>query len=118
MSYKDRNIDRKRMRRTSTKYEYSQDFLTEEISREKAKARQLRNSSWWRNKISSGKCYYCGRTFNPADLTMDHKIPLSRGGKSEKINLVPACKECNNKKKYMLPTEWDDYMESLKTQNT
>ena len=84
------------------------------VSEEKQKARVLRKSPWWRKKISSGICYYCGRKFHPDELTMDHKIPLTRGGTSEKINLVPACKECNNKKKYLLPTEWQEYMDSLK----
>jgi len=83
------------------------------MSREKSRARELRNSSWWKKKISSGKCYYCGDTFRPADLTMDHKIPLARGGTSDRINLVPCCKECNNKKKHMLPSEWDEYMDKL-----
>jgi 5-methylcytosine-specific restriction enzyme A len=83
------------------------------IAREKRKARELRHSAWWRKKIASGICYYCGRKFPPRDLTMDHKIPLGRGGTSEKINIVAACKECNNKKKYLLPTEWDEYMKNL-----
>ncbi len=38
---------------------------------------------------------------------MDHLVPLVRGGKSSKGNLVPACKDCNNKKKYALPWEWE-----------
>jgi 5-methylcytosine-specific restriction endonuclease McrA len=42
---------------------------------------------------------------------MDHIVPLIRGGKSTKGNLVPACKDCNNKKKYLLPVEWKEYME-------
>ena len=86
----------------------------ENVSREKNKARELRNSSWWKRKIQSGKCFYCNREFHPSELTMDHRIPITRGGKSEKINLVPACKECNNKKKYLLPTEWDEYMDSIR----
>jgi len=45
---------------------------------------------------------------------MDHVIPLIRGGKSTKGNVVPACKECNNKKKHMLPLEWKEYIERLK----
>ncbi len=49
------------------------------------------------------------------DLTMDHLIPLSRGGKSKKGNLVPACKECNNKKKYLLPLEWEEYLDTLRS---
>jgi 5-methylcytosine-specific restriction protein A len=86
------------------------------IAREKRKARELRHSAWWRKKIASGICYYCGMRFPPRDLTMDHRIPLGRGGTSEKINIVAACKECNNKKKYLLPTEWDEYMKKLNDQ--
>jgi 5-methylcytosine-specific restriction endonuclease McrA len=44
---------------------------------------------------------------------MDHVVPLVRGGKSKKGNLVAACKECNNKKKYLLPLEWEGYLEDL-----
>ncbi|MGD8512475.1 MAG: HNH endonuclease, partial [Deltaproteobacteria bacterium] len=43
--------------------------------------------------------------------------PLSRGGTSKKGNVVPACKDCNNKKKYMLPIEWEAYLESLTGSN-
>jgi len=84
------------------------------IAREKKKARDLRHTAWWRKKISPGKCYYCGRQFNITDLTMDHVIPLARGGTSERINLVPACRECNAQKKYLLPVEWEEYLNSIK----
>ncbi len=84
------------------------------IKRQKAKARELRASQWWKRKRSSGLCHYCGKKFSPRDLTMDHLIPIVRGGKSVHGNLVPACKECNNKKKYLLPAEWEEYLESLK----
>ncbi len=92
-------------------------FITaddEHIKREKAKAREMRDSSWWKRKRATGVCYYSGRKVKPAELTMDHLIPIVRGGKSVHGNLVPACKECNNKKKYLLPTEWEEYIESLK----
>ena len=36
---------------------------------------------------------------------MDHLVPLARGGKSSKGNVVPACKSCNTNKKYHLPEE-------------
>lgn len=114
MGYKDRDINRKRERRGSIKQSMISGEADTHLSREKSKARDLRDSSWWRSKIAEGICYYCGGTFKPSELTMDHKIPLSRGGSSEKINIVPACKECNNKKKYMLPTEWEEYMNNLK----
>ncbi len=86
------------------------------IAREKRKARELRHSAWWRRKIAAGICHYCGRKFPPRELTMDHMIPLGRGGTSEKMNIVASCKECNNRKKYLLPTEWEEYMKNLKNQ--
>jgi 5-methylcytosine-specific restriction endonuclease McrA len=85
----------------------------EEIRREKERARRLRKSHWWDRKIQAGLCFYCGRRVGRDRLTMDHLVPLSRGGKSKKGNLVPACKDCNNKKKYLLPIEWEEYLASL-----
>ncbi|SPQ02124.1 HNH endonuclease [Candidatus Sulfobium mesophilum] len=90
----------------------------EEIKKERAKARQLRQSQWWKRKRSEGVCYFCHEKFPPKELTMDHIIPLIRGGKSAKGNIVPSCKECNNKKKHMLPLEWEEYLERLRAQET
>ncbi|WP_297056385.1 HNH endonuclease [Thermosulfurimonas sp.] len=84
------------------------------IRREREKARQLRKTRWWRRKCAAGVCYYCGRKVPPHELTMDHRIPLSQGGRSEKSNLVPACKECNSRKKYLLPWEWEEYLARLR----
>ncbi len=83
------------------------DEITEEVNtaREKETARKLRHSAWWRRRIQEGRCYYCERQVDPKELTMDHVVPLSRGGRSKKGNLVPACKECNNRKKYLTPVE-------------
>jgi 5-methylcytosine-specific restriction protein A len=86
------------------------------IRREKEKARELRRKQWWKQKIDKGECGYCGAKFNPADLTMDHIVPLARGGMSTKGNVVPACKECNNKKKYLLPLEWEEYLQGFRTE--
>lgn len=41
------------------------------------------------------RCMYCGNT---SDLTIDHIVPKSRGGKTSWDNLVTACNGCNNKK--------------------
>ena len=83
------------------------------IKREKAKAREIRDSQWWKRKRSVGICYYCSRKFRPVELTMDHLIPIVRGGKSVQGNIVPACKECNSKKKYLLPAEWEEYLKVI-----
>ena len=50
------------------------------IRKEKARARELRKTGWWKKKIASGICCYCGKRFSPDKLTMDHVVPLSRGG--------------------------------------
>lgn len=86
----------------------------EEVRRERARARELRQSQWWKRKRSEGVCYFCNKKFSPKELTMDHIVPLIRWGKSTKGNVVPSCKECNNKKKHMLPLEWEEYIERLK----
>ncbi len=85
----------------------------EHIKREKAKARELRASQWWKRKRSGGVCHYCGKKVKPAELTMDHLVPIVRGGRTTHGNVVPACKDCNNKKKYLLPLEWEEYLASL-----
>jgi 5-methylcytosine-specific restriction endonuclease McrA len=84
------------------------------LKKERDKARKLRSGQWWKRKRSSGICHYCKQVFFPKDLTMDHIIPLARGGKSEKFNLVPCCKDCNTKKRQLLPFEWEEYMASIK----
>ncbi len=83
------------------------------IKKERAKARELRKTRWWQQKTAPGICYYCHQKFPYKDLTMDHLVPLARGGRSTKDNLVPACKDCNTKKKNMMSVEWDEYLDSL-----
>lgn len=70
----------------------------EHQKREKAKARELKLSQWWKQELGKGVCYHCGERFKPVALTMDHLIPIARGGKSTKNNCVPSCKDCNTKK--------------------
>ena len=93
---------------------FSLDAIDEAIiRREKNKARELRRTRWWQQKTASGICWYCGLQVGFNNLTMDHVIPLARGGRSTKDNIVPSCKECNTRKKSSLPVEWEDYMNDL-----
>ncbi len=84
------------------------------IKIERKKARELKNTRWWRRKLERGVCYYCGRKVPKEELTMDHKIPLALGGRSTRENIVPACKECNSLKKFLPPWEWEEYLQKLK----
>ena len=81
--------------------------IDDHIRREKNKARELRQTQWWKRQCAKGICHYCGRKFSAKDLTMDHVVPLARGGRSTKGNVVPCCKACNTRKKMNLPMDWD-----------
>ena len=96
---------------------FEADFVVEvdddDVRHEKAKAKELRNTQWWKNKRASGQCHYCRQRFPAKELTMDHVVPLIRGGKTTKSNVVPCCKSCNDKKSYLLPIEWQEYLDAL-----
>ena len=87
------------------------------IKKEREKARQLRKSTWWQNLIrNKAKCYYCQKSLEHNETTMDHIVPVSRGGSSSKGNIVISCKECNNLKKDLTPVEWTLYLDKLAKQ--
>lgn len=77
----------------------------ESIKREKEKGKSLKSSVWWQNQLEKCECHYCGQKFAKKELTMDHIVPLSRGGKSTRGNLVVACEPCNSDKKYYTAAE-------------
>ena len=73
------------------------------------KDRFTRKSSVERNRIRKSKrqavyerdnftCQFCGNALPSEKLTIDHIIPLSKGGVDEITNYVTACFECNQKK--------------------
>jgi 5-methylcytosine-specific restriction endonuclease McrA len=56
------------------------------------------------------RCAYCGQRRTLAELTMDHMIPLSRGGLHHISNIVPACMHCNCEKG---SKTYEEYVASL-----
>lgn len=53
---------------------------------------------WLAMLVETGyRCVYCGLHSNT--LTMEHVIPLTKGGRHDASNIVPACKRCNSRKK-------------------
>jgi hypothetical protein len=64
----------------------------EQIRRERQKARQLRESPGGSANAPQASASHCGKKCSPKELTMDHLVPIVRGGKSIKGNLVPAAK--------------------------
>jgi 5-methylcytosine-specific restriction endonuclease McrA len=54
-------------------------------------------------KIYNSPCFYCGSLDK---ITIDHIIPISRGGSHSIGNIVPACSFCNGSKNSKFIVEW------------
>lgn len=75
------------------------------VRREREKARALKRSNWWHQRLQAGICHYCGGKFQASELTLDHVVPIARGGESTKGNVVTACKACNASKRLHTPVD-------------
>jgi len=72
------------------------------IKKPKSAVRFSRQNIYSRDKY---RCQYCGRKFPSEDLTYDHVLPKSRGGKTEWNNIVTSCMPCNRQKGGRTPSE-------------
>lgn len=50
-------------------------------------------------------CQYCGKRFPTSELSLDHVLPRSRGGRANWLNLVCSCLKCNVRKGGRTPWE-------------
>jgi len=75
------------------------------IKRERAKARELRKTPYFQQLLRQGICHYCRRHFPVSELTLDHLVPVTRGGRSTRGNLVVCCRKCNQEKGMLTPAE-------------
>lgn len=75
-----------------------QGVVTSRSARHKRRGAPLtaESKAWWLSLVDP-LCTYCG---DPA-TTIDHIIPLSKGGSGKRENLTPACKRCNSRKNQM-----------------
>ncbi len=64
-----------------------------------------------KQKIRSvARCRYCRRTVPKVDRTVDHIIPLCKGGTNAKTNLAMACRSCNDAKKNMTEVQFLEWL--------
>lgn len=56
-------------------------------------------------------CHYCGRKVSLKKLTLDHKLPKSRGGLDEFDNYLLSCGGCNGMKGDM---SYDEFTQKIK----
>lgn len=81
-------------RRDSTSHINPISSATEKSRAKKSRLQKLRKSLW----LIDPTCHYCGVVLSLSNATLDHVIPVSRGGKSARRNLVISCKSCNQEK--------------------
>lgn len=60
------------------------------------------------------RCYYCNTLLTSSNKTIDHKIPLVRGGSNTAENKVPCCRSCNKQKSDYTPEEFMFYKQVKK----
>jgi 5-methylcytosine-specific restriction endonuclease McrA len=53
----------------------------------------------------ASRCQYCGKKFKTTELSIDHVVPRSRGGRTVWTNVVCACMKCNVRKGGRTPRE-------------
>ena len=70
-------------------------IMLKEMYRRKRNPRFSRYNLYLRDMFT---CQYCTTQFPQSLLTMDHVLPLSKGGKTNWENIVTACRPCNGKK--------------------
>jgi 5-methylcytosine-specific restriction endonuclease McrA len=55
------------------------------------------------------QCQSCGQTYAETQLSIDHIIPLAKGGSNDISNLQTLCLTCNQKKKHHLDPRFKRY---------
>jgi 5-methylcytosine-specific restriction endonuclease McrA len=91
--------------------------LNEHVRRARLKnASGLCTVEQWESRLAfyGWKCYYCGSNTN---ITIDHRIPISRGGSNWPANLVPACLGCNSSKRDKTEKEFKMWLLSYNHHN-
>ena len=70
-------------------------IMLNEFMRPKNKVRFGRKWVFLRDNYT---CQYCNSELTPSQCTIDHVMPVSKGGKTTWHNVVTACTDCNNSK--------------------
>ena len=76
---------------------------------QRMRRKQRRIPAALRDEMLDGCCHYCG----DEATTIDHVMPVSRGGTSDRANLVAACRRCNLEKLDFTPDEWRAWREEI-----
>lgn len=53
-------------------------------------------------------CFFCNKKLKFRQISIDHYLPLSKGGTDDVFNLVLSCKKCNLEKKDLIIMDYKD----------
>lgn len=67
----------------------------------------------WTQQIAFSNCRYCRIKLEANNASLDHQLPISRGGKDESGNLILICMKCNRSKGSMTHEEFDAFLRFL-----
>ena len=95
-------------------YELNSQHLVR-IGAQRARVRTLKNTRWWKLKLQRALCDYCQKPTPASLLTLDHIVPLARGGDTRPGNCAASCHACNALKG--LDTPVDRLFRQLETGN-
>lgn len=79
--------------------------LVDKVSRSRAATNSVRFSRKAVIIRDKKQCQYCGKKCTLDEITLDHVLPRSRGGKTCWTNIVVSCGKCNRKKDSKTPEE-------------
>jgi len=78
-------------------------IMLKEFVRAKTRVRFCKSNVFLRDMYS---CQYCGTDVTKTTGTLDHVVPISRGGKTSWENIVTACESCNSQKGNKMSPDW------------
>lgn len=78
-------------------------IMLKDFVKEKTQVRFSKSNVYLRDQYA---CCYCGSSVAKREATMDHVVPLSRGGRTNWENIVTACAPCNSAKGNRVGPEW------------
>mgnify|MGYP001167989025 CR=1 FL=1 len=90
-----KNYEGRFIRSTSLSIPMPSVVMLTKYHKQPTKAKYTRRNVYIRDDY---KCQYCGDSFSHDELTLDHVIPKSKGGRLGWTNTVAACGPCNVKK--------------------
>jgi hypothetical protein len=82
------------------------------IAKKRTRAKASRENSRMRFEVIERHgftCHICSKPIHYTDFSIDHIIPISRGGTQDLDNLLPAHKVCNSQKSNKLPIKGGNY---------